>query len=441
MTTASDIKLWLQRSTFLKAELLESESFDQLVKQRMRRQGSTDAADYLRLLQASSMELEHMVEGVAVQESWLFRYPTSYEVLADHLRQLRHRRNDGGWLRMVSVGCAAGQEPVSMAITALHAGWSADRVIIDALDFNAGAIDRARQGLYPRRALRSDRPVWADAWLDAHGDQVQVRAVLPQMIRYDHADALAATAMNTARNADALFCRNVLIYLHDQARNTLLTRFANQVVLGGLLFLGHAEGSYCHDLFEPLGVPHAFAWQRIRSKKTAPTAARHAHKSTGNRSRQPVDALTRRCGTQSGATGDRPEPTTRTVRHGKREALRFEDQRSSAGPAPTTLDAFCVALAQAQELANHGKLEAAREAAEAMLTDHGPSPDALELLGSIYLALDSVDHARRCFRKAVYLDPQREAARLQLELLESAPQTHGMDAPRSTQNQPRTSPS
>lgn len=53
----------------------------------------------------------------------------------------------------------------------------------------------------------------------------------------------------------------------------------------------------------------------------------------------------------------------------------------------------------------------------AVVEQDGPSADALELLGTVHLALEDVDRAHECFFRAVYLDPDHEPALLQLALL------------------------
>ena len=46
---------------------------------------------------------------------------------------------------------------------------------------------------------------------------------------------------NGLRGLDIIFCRNVLIYLDQDEQRRLINRFANCILPGSYLFLGHAE--------------------------------------------------------------------------------------------------------------------------------------------------------------------------------------------------------
>jgi chemotaxis protein methyltransferase WspC len=67
-------------------------------------------------------------------------------------------------------------------------------------------------------------------------------------------------------------------------------------------------------------------------------------------------------------------------------------------------------LAAARALADQGELEAAAEAARRYLKAHASSADAHYLLGVIADARGDQAESRRCYRRALYLDPvHREA--------------------------------
>ncbi len=62
-----------------------------------------------------------------------------------------------------------------------------------------------------------------------------------------------------AEPADAIFCRNVVIYFDRPTQERLFRKFSRQLVKGGYLFVGHSES--LHQMDVPL-VPVAPALYR-----------------------------------------------------------------------------------------------------------------------------------------------------------------------------------
>ena len=83
-----------------------------------------------------------------------------------------------------------------------------------------------------------------------------------------------------------------------------------------------------------------------------------------------------------------------------------------AAPSRTVAD-----LPEIQRLADQGKLVEAATACEAYLGWHGPSAEALYLLGVISDAAGHQPRAADCYRKVLYLDPLHHEALNHLALL------------------------
>ena len=99
-------------------------------------------------------EVQALVEEVVVPESWFFRDDRPFEVLADFAR--------AGWLvdparpplSALSLPCAGGEEPYSIAMTLLEAGLPAGRFRVDAVDVSARSLARAIAGVYGPNSFR-----------------------------------------------------------------------------------------------------------------------------------------------------------------------------------------------------------------------------------------------------------------------------------------------
>ena len=104
----STVRRWLLEHTPLEPSLLEGAGFDAVVAEHVANVGRGDESAYLDALERSPDEAERLAADIAVPETWLFRYPRSFDLLGDVLRR---RASASTELRMCSIGCATGLEP------------------------------------------------------------------------------------------------------------------------------------------------------------------------------------------------------------------------------------------------------------------------------------------------------------------------------------------
>ncbi len=382
----------LRQRTPLHPRLLEGEAGSLIVHRRMQALGIADPAAYRERVAGDPVELEALVVAVAVPETWFFRYRTSFEFLAEWLRR-RRQQAPNSILTVLSAPCATGQEPLSVVATAIHAGWPLDRIEIDAIDANAGAIAIAKASAVASLPVREPLPEWASNCFAAQDGGVVVRPEVLSRIRFAHADLLQWNPPD-GRRYDVILCRNFLIYLSVEARHEMLRRCERWLAPHGLLLVGHAD----HDArsiegFVNVGVPQTFAYERRR--EAAPAEAAPRRSTPAPRAVPPQPAPRRR------------EPIARTL----------PTSKVASPVAPAAVQAASPALADARRLADQGRLEEAATIAGALAEQDDARIEGLELLGSVRLAQGRGDSARECFRRLVYLVPGHEAGLLQLALL------------------------
>jgi len=139
-------------------------------------------------------------------------------------------------LRLVSAGCATGEEAWTLAILAASA---VRRWQVQGLDLSRPALEAASRARYhrgPPDALREVPMVDRDT-LRMLGDAFEPAPALRDHVRFDRANLLDADIPP----ADAILCRNVLIYLTEPARAQVLARLVAALRPGGVLLLGATD--------------------------------------------------------------------------------------------------------------------------------------------------------------------------------------------------------
>lgn len=178
-----------------------------------------------------------LLDAVTVQETRLFRIPAQCAALGAMLPRLAARaRAEGRALRLLSAGCASGEEAFTLAAIARATApdWPVE---VLGLDLCRPALARAQSGrLEP-----------------GLGDPLALvpPPLLPDFAEGQPAPALRARArfrranlhldLGTAGEFDVVFCRNVLIYLTEEAREGLLARLRAALAPGGVLGLGPTD--------------------------------------------------------------------------------------------------------------------------------------------------------------------------------------------------------
>lgn len=199
---------------------------------------------YLDRLDSDRREWEQIAALLTVPESYFFRH-------ADHLRAfaelvvpevLEAHPNDPV-LRMLSIGCAGGEEPYSIAMTLLEHpnllhGWD---FAIRGCDINPEALKHARRGVYTNWALRATPPSVRSRYFTANANRHSINDDVRRSIIFDECNALHLYRPEAAGTLDVIFFRNVLIYFSPEAIRAAISSAAHLLAPGGYLFLGPAE--------------------------------------------------------------------------------------------------------------------------------------------------------------------------------------------------------
>ena len=195
-------------------------------------------------------ELEHFVNALTTNLTYFFREEHHFPILAEHLRTL------SGEVNIWCCAASTGEEPYSLAMTALETASSGARLNVNivATDLDTNVLRVGAEGIYGAEAINKLPAGMANRYFDRVDDQRwRAKPALRQMIRFQQLN-LVDTQWSVRGPFDAIFCRNVMIYFDKPTQHKILTRFAPLMSHDGLLFAGHSE-SFLHaaDVFRSQG--------------------------------------------------------------------------------------------------------------------------------------------------------------------------------------------
>jgi chemotaxis protein methyltransferase CheR len=202
-----------------------------------------DAESYLDRLESASAdtELRGLVGELTVPETYFFRHVEQFRAFSGAALAAAIAR--AAPIRILSAGCASGEEPYTLAMCVREQGLDPARgVSIVAVDINPEVLGKARRGLYSPWSLRETPAEMQRRWFQASGRDFEIDPEIRAAVSFREANLTDERSdLWAAGSYDVIFCRNVLMYFTPDAAQAVVSRFTRALVPGGHLFLGHAE--------------------------------------------------------------------------------------------------------------------------------------------------------------------------------------------------------
>jgi chemotaxis protein methyltransferase CheR len=239
--------------------LLQAESrstLERKLKVRLSERFMYSYADYehfLRYGQDNEREWEVLIDLLAVHETYFFRHPEQLAAISEEVLPAIHAAGSGR-LRMWSAPCSTGEEAYTLAMMVKEARVFDDwDVRIFGTDISASCVRTARRAVYAEGAFRTRSPRELEPFVrrtvarpsmlpgvKSQGALWEVDASIRSMCRFGTANLLDASG-TPLNGVDVALCRNLLIYMDDRARRSIVSMLYERLVPGGILVLGHAE--------------------------------------------------------------------------------------------------------------------------------------------------------------------------------------------------------
>ena len=210
---------------------------------RLREHGLSRFSEYVAMVQSDAQERHAMVVALTTNHTHFFREPHHFDHFREHVLPVLKRKQ--GPVRIWSAGCSSGEEVYTIAMCLLgpdrtSATWlrNAD-VRLLATDIAPHVVESVQRGFYADNVASGVLEPYRSTWM---------RPAPGGFVMADEARQLVtARVLNLFEKwplkaqYDVIFCRNVMIYFGDPAKEELEERFVNQLAHGGHLYIGHSE--------------------------------------------------------------------------------------------------------------------------------------------------------------------------------------------------------
>jgi chemotaxis protein methyltransferase CheR len=201
--------------------------------------------DYYYLLKydadAAAGEWRRVIDALSVTETYFWREIDQLRAVADHL--IPALAAEQAPLRVWSVPCASGEEPLTLAMLLEEAGWFARAPIeIHASDASPAALAKARAGHYRERSFRSLPPALRERYFTPEGDGWRVSPALhARVTSWSVANLLCEGDVAPRARVPIILCRNVFIYFSAATMARVAETFARAMPRRAYLCLGASE--------------------------------------------------------------------------------------------------------------------------------------------------------------------------------------------------------
>jgi chemotaxis protein methyltransferase CheR len=226
---------------------------------RIREGNFRSFADYFEYVKTGegTDEFIAMIDSLSTNLTSFFREDGHFRALARIVPALIRERTPSGRprLRFWSAGCSSGEEPYTIAITALEAAQRMGAELrILATDISTRVLKKAQQGIYPADRVKAIPPDLLRKYFQVGqgnwAGHYRVKKDVGDLVAFQRFNLMEPMAAGDP--FDVIFCRNVMIYFDKKTQDGLVNRFYDRLTKGGYLFIGHSESL--------TGLNHAFKY-------------------------------------------------------------------------------------------------------------------------------------------------------------------------------------
>jgi len=234
-------------------------------------------------------ELLVFVSHITNNETYFFREKAQLNIFSEILKDIKSgkQKRDDNRIRIASLASSSGEEAYSLNICLQESGlflWDWDVQIIG-MDINTNALLKAQAASYSKNSFRmpdTDQGL-TDKYFTITDGRYLLRRALTKNVEFRHGNIIDPDAYAGLTDLDVVFCRNVLIYMSDEALDKIVRNIYDSISDTGYLFIGSSESLIQRtDLFVSEHIGGAIVYRKkLRHVPGKPGEAGRLEKNSG----------------------------------------------------------------------------------------------------------------------------------------------------------------
>jgi len=203
-------------------------------------------------------EFYSLIAHITNNETYFQREIGRITLVAGLLNDIKRHRQKKNPKRVtfLSAGCSTGEEAYTLKIMLMESGlfaWGWE-VNVVGIDVSRSALKKARNAVYTKNSFRilDGTDEFSRKYFDRKNDQYVLKPIYRSEVEFRHGNILDPASWEGIQDVDVILCRNVLIYMSDDAIGRITENFHHRLADEGYLLVGSSESLLNKtDLFVP----------------------------------------------------------------------------------------------------------------------------------------------------------------------------------------------
>ncbi len=200
--------------------------------------------DYYSFIRTRSngKELSRLFDAVTTNETYFFRENQQLDVFVNILApKILKEKTGRKVIRIWSAACSSGEEPYTISMMLKEKGIGPDKFEIHASDLSENVLNSANNAVYNSYSVRNVPEPYMKKYFSANGQSYTLDESIKKTVKFVKVNLFDDKSTRAFKGMDAVFCRNVLIYFDNKAKQKTVSNIYNNLNPGGYLFIGASE--------------------------------------------------------------------------------------------------------------------------------------------------------------------------------------------------------